>query len=115
MGFARKYAIAGCGLAKDFEAYVIDYRNMNLEKIFSREWIPLSPYERKDYPSHGYMSIVKDPTRDRLLLYIEAIDPEYTREVGWRTQVDRLIVYETRIGEESNHSNDKRSSKSDSC
>ena len=103
MGFARKYAIAGCGLARDFEACIIDYRNMNLEKILSREWVPLSPFERKDYPSHGYMSIVKDPTRDRLLLYIEAIDPEYTREVGWRTQVDRLIAYETRIGEKFNH------------
>ncbi len=97
MGLARRYIINGCGLAKHFEAYVIDYRNMNLESIFKGEWKPLSPYEREDYPTHGYMNVIYDPFKDRVLLYLEAIDPHYTEEVGWRTQVDRLIMYEVRL------------------
>ena len=100
IGLARRYVIEGCGIAKDFEAYVIDYRNMNLEPIFKKEWNPLSPYERPDYPTHGYMNLLYDPFKDRVLLYVEAIDPKYTKKIGWRTQVDRLIMYETKLKSE---------------
>lgn len=97
IGLARRYVIEGCGIARDFEAYVIDYRNMNLEPIFKKEWRPLSPYERPDYPTHGYMNLLYDPFKDRILLYVEAIDPKYTEKIGWRTQVDRLIMYEAKL------------------
>ncbi|RJS80153.1 hypothetical protein CW711_00820 [Candidatus Bathyarchaeota archaeon] len=97
MGLARRYLINGCGLAKNFEAYIIDYRNLNLEPLYKGAWKPLSPYEREDYPSHGYMNVIEDPFKNRVLLYLESIDPKYTREVGWRTQVDRLILYETKL------------------
>lgn len=97
MGLARRHLIRKASLARDFEAYFIDYRGMNLESVFRGEWKPLSPYERKDYPSHGYMNIIRDPFRSRLLIYLESIDPQYTQEIGWRTQVDRLILYEVRL------------------
>jgi len=99
IGLARKYRVKGCGLARHFEAYTIDYRNLNLETVFSTEWIPLSPYERKDYPTHGYMNVVYDWLKNRILLYLEALDPHYTKEIGWNTQVDRLILYETPLPE----------------
>jgi len=99
IGLARRYLINGCGLARHFEAYIIDYRNMNLELLYRAYWKPLSPYEREDYPSHGYMNIIEDPYRNRILLYLESIDPKYTGEIGWRSQVDRLILYETRMPE----------------
>jgi len=82
---------------EDFEAYVINYRELNLEPIYRGEWRPLSPYEREDYPSHGYMNVVKDPFKNRVLVYSESIDPQYTKELGWRSQVDRLIMYETKL------------------
>jgi len=54
---------------------------------------------REDYPSHVYMNIIEDPYRNRVLLYLESIDPRYTEEIGWRSQVDRLILYETKMPE----------------
>ncbi|MCW4021505.1 MAG: hypothetical protein NWF14_09820, partial [Candidatus Bathyarchaeota archaeon] len=97
MGLCRRYLIRKASLAKDFEAYIINYRDMNLEPLFKDEWKPLSPYEREDYPTHGYMNIIHDPFKNRLLMYVESIDPHYTKEIGWRTQVDRLILYETKL------------------
>ena len=94
VGLARRHVVNGCGLAKDFEAYVIDYRGMNLESIAKLEWIPKSPYERSDYPTHGYCSLTADPEESRALIYVEAVDPAHTKEVGWATQVDRWILYE---------------------
>ena len=57
---------------------------MNLEAIFKGEWKPISPYKRKDNPTRGYANIVFDPFRDRVLMYVEAIDPKHTKEVGWQ-------------------------------
>ncbi len=94
MGLARRHIVSGCGIAKSFEAYVIDLRQVEMMEVFRTEWRPLSPYEHKEWPTHGYCSIIHDLKRNRILMYIEAIDPEYTKEVGWRTQVDRLIAYE---------------------
>jgi len=93
VGLARRYVVNGCGLARHLEAYVIDYRNLNLETIAKLEWTPRSPYERKDYPTHGYSSITYDFDNQRLLIYVEALDPVFTKEPGWRTQVDRWILY----------------------
>ena len=94
LGLVRRYLVNGCGLAKHFEAYVIDYRSLNLETIARLEWTPRSPYERVDYPTHGYSSLTYDRERDRVLIYVESLDPKYTREPGWRIQVDRWILYE---------------------
>ena len=69
---------------------------MNLESIFRGEWLSLSKYEMEGYPTHGYANIILDPFKERVLTYIEAIDPKHTKEVGWRTQVDRLLLYETK-------------------
>jgi len=46
IGLTRRYLINGCGLARHFEAYIIDYRSMNLELLYRAYWKPLSPYER---------------------------------------------------------------------
>ena len=97
MGLARRYVVNGCGIAKHFEAYIINYRDMILETIYRGEWTALSQFEMEGYPTHGYANIIQDPFKDRILIYTEAIDPEYTKEVGWRTQVDRLILYETKM------------------
>ncbi len=94
LGLARRYVVNGCGIAKSFEAYALDLRRPEMTTIFRGEWKPLSPYEHSECPTHGYCSIIYDPFRDRVLMYVEAIDPQFTKEVGWRTQVDRLILYE---------------------
>jgi len=97
MGLARRHYVSGCGLAKDFESYIIDFRKLNLETIYREEWKPLSRYEREDYPTHGYMNITYDPLSSRVLIYLEAVDPEYTKDLGWSTQVDRWIMYEVKL------------------
>ena len=94
IGLARRYVVNGCGIAKHFEAYIIDYKNMDLENVFRVRWKPLSEYEMPTHPTHGYSSIVYDPLKNRFLIYLETLDPKYTKEVGWRTQVDRWILYE---------------------
>ena len=96
-GSCSKILINGCGIAKHFEAYIIDYRNCGLETVYRTEWKAASPYERKDWPTHGYLSIVFDYDNNRVLIYIESIDPKYTKEVGWATQVDRWILYEAKL------------------
>jgi len=40
------------------------------------------------------MSTVFDPAEHRLLLYLEAIDPNLSRGVGLNVTVERLLVYE---------------------
>jgi len=70
------------GVAKYFEAHVVDCRAFNLEPVYSGERKPLSPYERVNYPPHGYTSIIHNPFRDRLLIYLESFDPKYTEELG---------------------------------
>ncbi|RLE99204.1 MAG: hypothetical protein DRJ57_02655 [Thermoprotei archaeon] len=95
VGLARRYVVNGCGLARDFEAYVLDYRSLNLETIAKLEWKPRSPYERSEYPTHGYCSVTFDPEGERALIYVESLDP--SSEPGWRSQVDRWILYEVKI------------------
>jgi len=70
------------GVAKDFEAHVIDCRAFDLEPVYSGERKPLSPYRRVNYPPHGYTSIIHNPFRDKLLIYVELIDSKYIKEAG---------------------------------
>ncbi|MEM3040917.1 MAG: hypothetical protein QXG97_02670 [Nitrososphaerota archaeon] len=96
MGFENLDKIHGAHVTRKFASYVIDQRDMELIPVFESIWTPLSPYERKDWPAHGYMDLAYDPFKNRVLMYIEAIDPNYG-EVGLNLEVDRLLVYETRL------------------
>jgi len=81
----------------DFCAFNIDRKDMNLETIFRGPWIPKSPYELKQSPLHGsYSSMVYDPWKNRMLLYVEAIGLE-TKEVGLNTNIERQLVYESQL------------------
>ncbi len=90
--------IRGNALTKYFVAYRIDFRNLNLETIFTAPWIPFSRFEHNEYPIHTYAQAVFDTIRgDRWLTWIEAVDPNYTKELGWSTEVDRLLLYTSEI------------------
>jgi len=93
IGFENLDKIEGAHVTRKFVSYLIDQRNMKLIPIFENIWTPLSPYERKDWPVHGYMDVVYDPFKNRVLMYIEAIDPNYGK-VGLDLEVDRLLLYE---------------------
>ena len=80
-----------CAVTDTFVAYTINHRNLNLERIFSARWDPQSPYEREDYPIHAYLDLVHDPFSDRILIYIEAIDP---KDIGLNQERDRVLLYE---------------------
>ncbi|MFB6146441.1 MAG: hypothetical protein ABEJ08_01995 [Halobacteriaceae archaeon] len=77
-----------------FAAYGVDLRNVDLEPIYQDRWTPQSPYEREDYPIHSYMNVVPDPLEDRLLVYVQGIDPEHSEAVGLDEEVSRLLLYE---------------------
>ena len=94
VGFKTTTRVKGAAVTNTFAAYMIDYRNMKLEPLFSGLWTPLSPYERKDYPVHSYIDTVYDPFKGRVLIYVEAIDPVHSKEVGLNLEVNRLILYE---------------------
>ncbi|MCD6509074.1 MAG: hypothetical protein J7L11_01595 [Thermoprotei archaeon] len=96
MGFENLAVVRGAAVTNTFSAYVIDHRGLNLELIFRGEWKPLSPYERQDYPIHSYIDIAYDPFKERLLLYVEAIDP---RDIGLNQEIDRVLLYEVPLGE----------------
>ena len=96
MAYADQHRVGhGGGPIPRFVAYNIDYRNMNLERIFYREWEPLSEFEHPKHPLLGYASLVYDPLRNRMLSYVEAIDPVLTKQIGLNETVERLLLYET--------------------
>ena len=82
---------------RNFVALKLDSDNMNLKTIFRTTWEPLSSYEYKEQPLLGYGSIVYDPLKNRILTYVEALDPEYTRKLGLNDTVERLLIYETKL------------------
>ena len=84
----------GGGPPARFVAYLLDYRSMNLETVFDTPWEPLSPFEHEDHPLLGYSSTVFDSKNQRYLMYLEALDPEYTEAIGINSTVERLLVYE---------------------
>jgi hypothetical protein len=82
------------GGVRDFVGYLLDRRGCRLETVFRSRWTARSPYEDSQHPVLGYMSTVFDPAEHRLLLYLEAIDPNLSRGVGLNVTVERLLVYE---------------------
>lgn len=94
--YADRYKIDhGGGPIPNFVAHNIDYRNMNLETIFRAQWELQSKYEHKEHPLLGYASLVYDPIKDRILMYVEAIDGTMTKTVGLNETVERVLMYET--------------------
>lgn len=91
MGSEGKTVIDSASVTDTFASYTLDYGNLNLERLLSGRWEPLSPYERTDYPIHSYIDMMYDPPGERLLIYIEAIDP---RDIGLNKEVDRVLLYE---------------------
>ncbi len=81
-------------VANTFSAYKLDYRNMNLETVFTAPWEALSQYEHERYPAHSYMTLAYDPFKKRMLIYTEAIDPKLTKEIGLNSDVERVILFE---------------------
>ena len=88
--------VKGAALTKYFTAYLIDWRNLNLETIFEARWISSSKYEHGQYPIHTYADVVYDYLKDRWLILIEAVDPTYSKEPGLNLEVDRVLLYVTR-------------------
>ena len=89
--------VKGAALTKDFTAYIIDYRNLNLEELFVAEWKPGSRYEHQVWPIHTYCNVVYDMLKDRWLIWIEAVDPIYSKEPGLNSEVDRVLLYESKV------------------
>ncbi|MFX0097977.1 MAG: hypothetical protein ACFFCS_00230 [Candidatus Hodarchaeota archaeon] len=79
-----------------FCAYTVDYRNLNLETIFRARWEPTSKYEHPVHPLLGYSSSLLDPKENRVLMYLEVIDP-MTKKMGLNNTVERVLVFESRF------------------
>ncbi len=96
--YADEYGVGhGGGSVPRFCAYMLDYRNLNLETVFRAPWIPKSEYEQAEHPLLGYSSSVYDPRGKRLLMYVEAIDGKLSRAIGLNETVERLLVYEASL------------------
>ena len=96
--YADEYGVGhGGGSVPRFCAYILDYRNLNLETVFRAPWIPKSEYEQAEHPLLGYSSSVYDPRGKRLLMYVEAIDGKLSRAIGLNETVERLLVYEASL------------------
>ena len=80
-----------------FVAFHMDVRNMNLETIYRALWTAESEYEHPEHPCLGYSSLVYDPFKNRMLMYIEALDPKLTRAIGLNETVERVLVYEMKM------------------
>ncbi len=85
----------GGGPRRNFIACALDRRRANLEVIYRTPWEPGSQYEHPEHPLLGYSSLTFDPKRNRMLIYVEAIDPELSEHMGLNGTVERLLVYET--------------------
>jgi hypothetical protein len=86
--------INGVALTKKFVGYHLDYKNVNLEPLFSSTWTPGSCFEHKEFPIHTYCQVIFDTLKeDRWLIWIEAVDPTYSRDLGLNSIVDRVLLY----------------------
>jgi len=97
MGTITTEVVKGAGLSKHFAAYTINYRDLNMEEIFVAKWKTGSLYEHEIYPIHTYSNVVYDPLRDVWLILIEAVDPTTSKEPGLNLEVDRLLLYISKV------------------
>ncbi|RLF18029.1 MAG: hypothetical protein DRN06_02515 [Thermoprotei archaeon] len=95
--FETVNVVKGAALSKIFASYLLDLRDMNLVTLHKAPWTPMSEFEREDYPVHTYVDLLYDSDRSRLLVYLEAVDPKYSKEPGLNLEVDRLILYEVKL------------------
>jgi hypothetical protein len=79
-------------------AYDLDREKLDLKTVFDETWVPLSPYEHRSHPLLGYSSLVPDPMGNRMLIFLESIDPTLSRAIGINETVERLIIYQTPFG-----------------
>jgi len=79
-------------VADYFSSYLIDIVSGTLIEVYRTKWEPLSEYENRDAPIHGYMNVFHDYLNERFLLYVEAIAPG---EIGTEKEFDRVILYES--------------------
>jgi len=93
VGFESANVISGAAVSRRFVSYLVNHRSNDLKSLYAAEWKPLSPFERGDFPVHSYCSLVADRERKRILLFVEAIDPEFSKEVGLNLEVDRVLLY----------------------
>jgi len=97
--YADEHGIGhGGGPAARFVAYDLDIPEMDLRPAFDSTWLPLSPFEHVEHPLLGYSSLVMDHRRNRILIYLESIDPELSRAIGINETVERLLVYQAPAG-----------------
>ena len=97
--YADEHGIGhGGGPAARFVAYDLDLDEGDLRTVFDRTWVPLSPFEHRHHPLLGYSSLVHDPMGNRMLIFLESIDPELSRAIGINETVERLIIYEAPWG-----------------
>ncbi len=93
--YADEYGVGhGGGSVSEFVIYSIYPQEGDLKCISRKPWKPLSPYEKPDHPLLGYSSLVADPHQERLLMYVESIDPQYTRTMGINETVERVLAYQ---------------------
>jgi len=97
IGFESADVVKGAAVSRRFVSYAIDPASTNLLPVFSTIWKPLSPFESIDFPVHSYSDLVPDPDRNRLLFFVEAIDPSRSVEVGLNLEVDRVLLYSVGI------------------
>jgi hypothetical protein len=83
----------GGGPPSNFVAYRLRADRLDLQTVVRVPWTPLSQYERPDHPLLGYSSLLIDPHEDRLLMYVESIDPQYTKAMGLNETVERVLAY----------------------
>jgi hypothetical protein len=95
--YADEHGIGhGGGSTPHFVAYLLHRREADLETIYRAPWQPGSEFEHSEHPLLGYSSLAYDPSEDRILAYLEAIDPRKSRAIGLNETVERTVVYEMR-------------------
>lgn len=92
VGAETLHVVGGAAVTNSFASYLLDIRNLNLELLSRGSWVPSSKFEREDYPIHSYVDIVLDPFKERVLIYIDAIDPKSGLELN--EELNRVLLYE---------------------
>ena len=96
--YADEHGIGhGGGSTPCFVAYLLHRRDKDLETVFRIPWQPGSEYEHALHPLLGYSSLIFDPSGNRVLAYLEAIDPRKTKAIGLNETVERLVAYEMKL------------------